>query len=119
MIVPSCINLHLYACFSHPPYGDPRFSVGGPSSGVSLSQPGVMLSHRHGSYGMMDVDRHMLHSQASLGGVTSERMKASSVKSTDSLDRRGDLPTLSIDEELDLDLDEEDGGGGQLKVSVV
>lgn len=89
--------------------------MGGPSTGVSLSQPGVMLSHRHGSHSMLDLDRHMVHPQALLGSGLPDRMRANSAKSTESLDRRADHPTLSIDEELEsLDLDEDDRGNGQL-----
>ena len=90
--------------------------------GVSLSQPGVMLSHHRpgGPGGFGGVDRHMLHPQNSMGGMSdrmSDRMRANSIKSLDSLDRR-DVPALSIDEEMDLDIEDEDNTSSHLKVGV-
>ena len=81
---------------------DPRMTMGGPSSGVSLSQPGVMLPHR--PHNMIEVERmgHRPH----MGGVDRSSMggKSGSVKSAESLERAG----LSIEDYEDIDPAEED-----------
>lgn len=84
-------------------YGDPRLAMGGPSSGVTLSQPGLMMSHR--PHSMIDADRmgHRPH----MGGASIEKSsmsKSGSVKSGESLERAG----LSLDDFEVMDPGEED-----------
>ena len=76
-------------------------TVGGPTSGVSLSQPGVMLSHR--PHSMIDMDPR-LGPRPHMGGASSQEKKSGSVKSAESLERAG----LSIDDFEDIDPGEED-----------
>ena len=95
---------------------DPRMAVGAPSSNVSLSQPGFMMSHRPGH---LDMDRfsmggvggpHPLHLAGSMGGLAGENKgsqgRASSVKSADSLDRGH--RSLSVEDDFELDPEDED-----------
>ena len=94
--------------FLSPMYSDARFAMSGPSPGVSLSQPGVMLSHRPGYGGMLDMDRHGPHPY--MGGASGDKGLLAhggvGSKLTDS--RRVDRAS-SIDEELDWDVEEEEG----------
>jgi len=90
--------------------------------GVSLSQPGVMMSHRNPvslGIGGGAMDRHPLHPQSSLSGVSdrmSDKMRANSIKSLDSLDCK-EIPTLSIDKELDdIEAEDEESSSSQFKV---
>lgn len=84
-------------------YGDPRIAMGGPSSGVSLSQPGVMISHR--PHSMIDMER--LGHRPHMGGASTDKSSASksgSVKSAESLERAA----LSIEDFDDIDPGAED-----------
>ena len=102
------VDVFLFPCS---PMYDPRMSVGAPSSNVSLSQPGFMMSR-----GMMaDMDgrfggAHPLHLAGSMGGLAGENKgsqgRASSVKSGDSLDRAH--RSLSVEEDFDLDPEDEE-----------
>lgn len=88
--------------------GDPRLTIGGPSSGVSLSQPGHMISHRHG-HGMMDIHGggHPHYMGGASGMEKASQGRGSSSKLTEQ--GRGNQTTgLSIDEELDLDVEDEE-----------
>lgn len=83
--------------------GDPRLAMEGPSSGVALSQPVRIISHR--PYSMVDMER--LGNHPHMGGVSvdkSSMSKSGSVKSGESLERAG----LSIEDFEDIDPGEED-----------
>ena len=104
--------LSIIAC-SAPLYGEPRYAaMGGPSAGVSLSQPGIMFSHRPG-HGMREMDPYGHHPL--IGGDKASQGRAGSSKSMEGvLDRRVDTP---IDEEIDVDVEEEEQEG-KFKVGV-
>lgn len=101
-----------------PLYSDHRLGTN-PSSGVSLSQPPIMLSHRPKSMPLSEMER-MSHHQQMVAGMSSEKSsqgRASSIKSVDSLDRRIDATGgLSMEEDFDLDPGEEEEGEGPPKV---
>ena len=85
--------------------------MGSPTPGVSLSQPGVPHSQRHGNQGSgrLDADHRTANPQA----MPADLGRVAGVKSTESLEP----VRFSLEDEID-DFDEDDRKGGHFKMAV-